>query len=228
MNDVLRLLESERETERRFVGEAESEPNRPTGWPAALLVCHIASWREQLRDRLVQLRDADPITPPPQDIDAFNASKLTQGAGVPLAAAAARSDQALGTLIDMWKAMGDRPFAWYVARMTGEALIRNSYAHPRIHLAEHFIERGDKVRGYRIYEESAAELRKAEAPGHILGPALYNLACGRVSQGQFDEALLLLEEALPMRADIRANAQEDPDLAALKDDPRFQALLRDR
>src|SRR2546425_6253029 len=95
MKDVLQLLESERETERRFVGEAESEPNHPTGWPAALLICHIASWREQLRDRLGQLRGGRPITPPPQDIDAFNASNLARGAGVPLASAAERSDPGL-------------------------------------------------------------------------------------------------------------------------------------
>jgi len=103
--------------------------------------------------------------------------------------------------MDMWKAMGDRPFTWYVARRTGEALIRNSYAHLRNHLAEHFIERGDRASGYRIYEESAIELRKGEAPGHILGPALYNVACARAGQGRADEALRLLEEALPMLAD---------------------------
>jgi hypothetical protein len=228
MKDVLRLLESERETERRFVKQALSEPDHPTGWPAHLLMSHIASWREQLRDRLVQLRDGHPITPPPHDVDAFNAANLAQDARVPLPGAAKRSEQALAELIDMWDAMGERPFSWFTARTTGEALIRNRYSHPRIHLAEHFIERGDEGRGYRIYEESAAELRKAEAPGHILGPALYNLACGRVGQGRVDEALRLLEEALPMRADIRAAAQEDPDLVPLRDDPRFEAMVRDR
>jgi len=90
-----------------------------------------------------RLKDGSPITPPPQDIDAFNASNLARDAGVPPAGAAQRSDQPLTDLIDMWYAMGERPFSWFIARTTGEALIRNSYAHPRIHLAEHFIERGD-------------------------------------------------------------------------------------
>ena len=164
MKDVLRLLESERETERRFIGQAESEPDHPTGWPASLLMSHIASWREQLRERFVQLRDGCPTMPPPQDIDAFNAAKLAQGADVPLADAARRSDQALLALIDMWKAMGDRPFTWYVARTPGEALIRNSYAHPRNHLAEHFIERGDRASGYR---KQKAQERPTTGPGTV-------------------------------------------------------------
>ena len=98
MKDVLRLLESERETERRFIGQAESEPDHPTGWPASLLMSHIASWREQPRERFVQLRDGGPTMPPPQDIDAFNASNLARDARVPLAGAAARSDQVLADL----------------------------------------------------------------------------------------------------------------------------------
>ncbi len=121
--------------------------------------------------------------------------------------------------------MGDRPFKWYWANTTGEALIRISYFHPRNHLAEHFVEGGDRARGYRLYEESAAELRQASAPPHTLGPALYKLACARVAEGRLHEALSLLDEALPMRADIHASAADDPDLAALKDEPRFRAML---
>jgi hypothetical protein len=48
MKDVLHLLEAERETERQFVVEVVDESPYPTGWSAALLMAHIASWREQL------------------------------------------------------------------------------------------------------------------------------------------------------------------------------------
>src|SRR5438094_9359597 len=172
---------------------------------------HIASWREQLRERFVQLRDDGPTMPPPQDIDAFNAAKLAQDAGVPLADAARRSDQALLALIDMWKAMGDRPFTWYVARTTGEALIRNSYAHPRNHLAEHFIECGDRAGGYRSYEHSAIELRRAEAKGRILRPAWYSLPRALRPLWRAADALRLLEEPLPMRECFRRVARVDQD-----------------
>jgi tetratricopeptide (TPR) repeat protein len=226
MKDVFRLLEAERETERQFVVEAADESDYPSGWPAAVLMAHIASWREQLRGGLIEASRGETVSAPPTDVDAFNAVELARSAGVSLEAAARRADTLLGDLIDLWATLGDRPFSWYIAKATGEALVRNSYAHPRNHLAEHFIERGDRARAYQIYEESARALRQAEAPPTTLGTALYNLACARVGQRRHDEALRLLEEALPMRADIRAGAEANPDLAPLKNDPRFQALLK--
>jgi hypothetical protein len=225
MKEVLRLLEAERETEHQFVVEAASETDYPAGWPAALLMTHIASWREVLRSGLIEVSRGEMVSAPTIDVDAFNAAELARSAGVSLEEAARRADTLLGDLIDLWATLGDRPFSWYIAKTTGEALVRNSYAHPRNHLAEHFIERGDRARGYQTYEQSASALRQAEAPPTTLGTALYNLACARVGQRRHDEALRLLGEALPMRADLRAGAAADADLAPLRTDPRFQRLL---
>ena len=127
--------------------------------------------------------------------------------------------------IELWATVGDRPFSWFTAKTTGEALVRNSYLHPRTHLAEHYLERGDRTRGAEIFEETLAELRRAETPGQILVPAIYNLAWARVAQGRQDEALELLAEAFSMRDALRSDAAADPRLAALKTNPRFRALL---
>jgi hypothetical protein len=225
MKDVLHLLESEREAERQFVAQAGGEPDYPRGWPGGLLMAHIASWREQLRGALIEASRGQPVSAPPADIDAFNAAQLARSAGISLDEGATRADALLGDLIDLWATLGDRPFSWFTANTTGEALVRNSYYHPRVHLAEHFLERGDSAPAYEIYETTATELRDAAAPPHTLGAALYNLARAQVGQGRRDEALRLLGEALPMRADLRAAAADDPDLAPLKNDPRFHALL---
>jgi tetratricopeptide (TPR) repeat protein len=174
---------------------------------------------------LIEASRGEAVSAPPADIDAFNAVELARSAGTSLEEAATRADVLLGDLIDLWATLGDRPFSWYIAKTTGEALVRNSYAHARNHLAEHFIERGDRARGYQIYEESATALRQAETPPTTLGTALYNLACARVGQRKYDEAIHLLEEALPMRSDLQAGAAADPDLAPLRTDPRFQRLV---
>lgn len=130
----------------------------------------------------------------------------------------------MGELIGLWDVLGERAFSWYVAKTTSEALVRNSYFHPRNHIAEHWIERGNEIRGREIYEATAAELREARAPGHTLGPALYNVACVRVKARRMEEALDILEESLPMRPDLAATAARDPDLAPLRNDPRFKAM----
>lgn len=159
MKDVPRLLESERETERRFVVEAATEPEDSTGWSAALLMFHVSRWRKRLRDALTQASQGLPVTPPLDDVDGVNAAELPRGAGVSLRDAGARSQGSAGQLIDLLTAIGDRPFKWYWANTTEEALIRTSYFHPRNHLAEHFVKRGDRAQGL-FYEESAAELRR--------------------------------------------------------------------
>ena len=225
MKSVRELLEAEREIERGFVAGARTEAPHPTGWSAALLMFHLAVWRERLGDALRQVDRGETHAPPPDNVDELNDRELAAGASESLDDTAKRSDAALGELIALWTSMGDRPFEWYVAKTTGEALIRNSYHHPRVHLAEHFIELGDVARGHRLYEESATQLRKASAPPHTLGAAIYNLACARVAQGKPEEAVRLLEEALPMRPDLPSLAAADPDLAPLRDQPRFRAIV---
>jgi tetratricopeptide (TPR) repeat protein len=186
---------------------------------------HIARWRERFRDSLRELNDGRPVTGPPEDIDAFNERELAEGATATLSDTSARADRAFADVIDLWKEVGERPMTWYVARTTGDAVIRNSYHHPRIHITEHLQQRGDRVSATRVLEESAADLRRAEALPHTLGAALYNLSLARVADGRHDEAIALLEEALRLRPEIRAGAAADLDLAPLRGDPRFQAML---
>ena len=105
---------------------------------------------------------------PPADIDAFNAGELASSAQISLEEAAARAHRLLADLIDLWATLGDRPFKWFTANTTGEALIRNSYVHPRRHLAEHYLERGDQSRGSEIREETLAELHRVDAPQSVI------------------------------------------------------------
>lgn len=50
-------------------------------------------------------------------------------------------------------------------------------------------------------------------------------ACASVGQGRHEDALGLLEVAAPMRPDLRGLAAGDADLAPLKNEPRFRAIL---
>jgi tetratricopeptide (TPR) repeat protein len=225
MSAVRRLLESERETERRFVADARAGETNPKGWPAALIMFHVAMWRERLRKAFDAVQAGRPYAPIPANIDDLNDVELPTGAGVSLDEAAARADAELASLIQLAQAIGERPFKWGLTSTSTEAVLRNSYVHPRNHIAAYLSENGDKPAAHLLFEEAANELRDAPAPNLILGAALCNLAGARVEQERLDEALDLFEEGLSMRPDLRPILAADPDLAVLKNDPRFQSII---
>lgn len=91
----------------------------------------------------------------------------------------------------------------------GRALTFGSYA-----LAE-----DGQVERAREWAERALDADRDE-------PAImYNVACAYILLGDKDEALNLLDRAVKQGYGHRAWLAHDPDLAAVRDDPRFQKLL---
>ena len=226
MAAIRRALESERKAEQEFVETTRGAESAPRGWPAALVLFHIGMWRERLRNALTNISEGKDYERPPAIIDEVNEAELARGIGTPLTDAAARSDHLLAEIIELYVKLGDRPIDWSVSKTTTEAVLRNSFTHPRTHIAEYYRENGEVERARRVTEQAVDELRAAGAPPLVLGAALYNLACARVAERRNDDALALLREAFPMRPDIKAAAAEDSGLGTLRDDARFQELLK--
>ncbi len=57
------------------------------------------------------------------------------------------------------------------------------------------------------------------------GTLLYNLACAEAQLGEAEAALEHLRDAVLERPSLAGNARDDRDLAPLRDDPRFAALV---
>jgi len=228
MTDVRKALEAEREMEREFVSQVTRSETAPQGWPAALILFHLSMWRERLRNALTDVREGRTFTPSPEgrEIDEVNDAELASGLGVSLSDIAERSDTLLAELIALSDQLGERPFKWNVASTTSEALLRNSYTHPRLHYNAYWKENGEPERANGLFEDAVSDMRDASAPPIVMGTVLYNLACTRVAQDRPDEALALLEEAFGIRPDYKATAASDKDLAPLLENPRFQAALK--
>ena len=189
---------------------------------------HVGMWRERMRDALTDLAEGRTPKPPPpiERQDEVNDAELANGIGTPLADAAARSDHLLAEIIALYEKLGDRPFQWYRWNTTTDAILANSYTHPRIHLFEYLRENGEPDRGYQLLEDAVPEMQEASGNPFVHGTALYNLACVRVHQQRLDDALENLEQALKLRPEMKAAAPKDSDLAALHEDPRFQELVK--
>lgn len=227
MSSIRDALEAERRIEQEFVAEASRNEKAPKGWPAALVMFHVGMWRERLRNGLAAAVEGRDYTPPSfSEIDSINDEELASGIGTPLADAAARSDLLMGEIIELYERIGDRPFAWTNTRNTTEAVLRNSFTHPRVHMFDYYRENGLTARGSELFADAVKQMRAAQAPPVILGAVLCNLGAVRAGEGKLDEALELLAEGFPMRPDIRARAAEDDDLQALRGDPKFEALLK--
>jgi hypothetical protein len=212
--------------EQEFVERARQNESAPVGWPAALLLFHLGMSRERMRNSLNDLSEGREPTPPPANIDEVNDAELPNGIGTPLADAAARADHLLTEIIELYARVGQRPFQWYLAKDTTEAVLRNSYVHPRIHMFEYLRENGEQDPANQLFEEMFADMQEAAAPPGIMTTARYKLACARSRQGRGDEALKLLEEVLSARPEMKQTAAKDPDLQALREDPRFQELVK--
>jgi len=92
----------------------------------------------------------------------------------------------------------------------------NGANHAIMHLAE-IAALGDQLPRFRAY---VAELDRVLARGHLpphdSSVLLYNLACHFSLAGELDEARRLLRQAFAQRHDLRATAEDDPDLEALR------------
>jgi hypothetical protein len=186
---------------------------------------HLGMWRERMCDRLSDLSEGREPMPPPEDVEEVNDAELPNGIGTPLADAAARSDRLLGEIIELYEKVGERSFQWYASNNTTEAVLRNSYMHPRTHMFEYFRDNGEQDRANQLFEDEFSDMQ-AIAPPAIATAARYNLACARTHQGRTEEALLLLQEVFAARPEMKPSAAADPDLAPLQGDPRFQELVK--
>jgi hypothetical protein len=63
------------------------------------------------------------------------------------------------------------------------------------------------------------KIQLAETPNHA--GTVYNLACAEACAGRPDDAFEHLTRALELRPAFLETAQNDPDLASIRDDPRF-------
>src|SRR6266851_5396098 len=139
----------------------------PKGWPASLIMFHIARWRERLRSGLTDFDAGRPYTPPPANIDEFNDQELPSGRDLTLKETSARADAELEALTGLIAKVGDQPFNWNLARTTGDALVRNSYFHPRMHISEYWHENGGNDRAHDLIETTATDLREMPAASRI-------------------------------------------------------------
>lgn len=85
--------------------------------------------------------------------------------------------------------------------------------------------RGLALMALEQHERATQEFEEQLARNHAADRALYNLACTSALQEQTERALNYLERAIDRGFAAAAGMEDDPDLARLRDEPRFRRLL---
>jgi hypothetical protein len=148
------------------VERARKEERAPKGWPAALLMFHIGMWRERMRDSLAASVEGREYKLPGAR-DEINDRELAAGIGTPLNDASARADHLLTEIGDLFGKVGDRPVQWFAPVSASDAVLRNSYSHPRVHICEYLAENGDAALAEKLRDEALSELGEMSAPEYV-------------------------------------------------------------
>ena len=76
------------------------------------------------------------------------------------------------------------------------------------------------------YEEALPPMERTAELAPENGEVLYDLAVIRLAVGKEQDALQALERAVSLNPKLKNQAMEDADLAALRDNPAFESLVR--
>ena len=152
--------------EQDFVARARTDEKAPKGWPAALVMFHVGMWRERMRDSLTAAMEGREYVAP-GTADEINDAELAAGIGTPLSDAAARADHLLTEIAELLDRVGDKKVQWFTAPSGAEAVLRNSYSHPRSHICAYLAENGEVTEARRLLDEALRRLAELSAPDYV-------------------------------------------------------------
>lgn len=127
---------------------------------------HLGMWRERMRDALAAAVDGREHRIS-GTADEINDAELAGGIGTPLTDAASRADHLLTEVGELFELVGDKPVRWFTAATAADAVLRNSFSHPHVHICEYLLENGDAPHARKLLDEALSELEKLPAPDYV-------------------------------------------------------------
>jgi len=220
--DQRELLAALTDHERAAIGTADH-------WSVKDVVLHIAFWKNREVERLAAAARGET----PVDLEHYeqvNARVFEEWRERPWLAVIDESERVFDALVAQVRAFDPDALAdpnryeWQNGRSLLSSLVGNGFWHPESHTAQCYIDRGDLPRATRMQEALTEHLAQYGDQLAPRGEALYNLACFYAANGQLDQALAILPEALRLQPDLIEWSKEDADLVPLHDLPAYQAL----
>jgi hypothetical protein len=220
-DEITETLRASRSAEADIIGTMPAEvrdgPGLDGGWSPKDIQAHLTGWKERQAERFAAARLGESVDGPLEDLDAINA-ELHAG----------RADWTWDQIADEAVQVTARLIAEIettdLATLTGSprllgGSIGNGASHSMEHLARlaRVTGTGDE-RVLSFAREIEAIIRASAFPDPDKATFIYNQACYHALAGRLDEARDLLPEAFSMRPDLVEWAQQDSDLAEIRDE----------
>jgi hypothetical protein len=216
--EIIALLELEREQERRFAAAlpaAERELDGTPGQPSAKdTFAHAIGAKWHMHEALSALRAGTEPDPSHDREDIFRAN-----AGRPFEALEKDADRVGDALVADVGALdagtlGSSP-PWIDEATLADEIIQQCATHGMVLMFEVMSRRGGAEDARAAQAAFVAGL-PADASALQRSRALYNLACLDVRTGREDEAVDALAEALRLRPSLAEHVRDDPELAPVR------------
>ena len=222
--DLIAMLQATRAAERDLFAlldqGALTAPGAVGEWSAKDVQLHLAGWRaiEARRlDATLHGRPFDESDPGPQDpVDDSNAALNARHAQLAWTDAEREADASVDALIAVIGSSSNEILCECDGTTAG--IGANGINHAIAHLSDIASLAGGQQRYDVLARQLEAILHRGHLPPRDSGVLLYNLACHHALSGEPDEARRVLRTAFSQRHDLVAVAEDDPDLAAIRDD----------
>jgi hypothetical protein len=203
----------------------------PHRWAAVPLLAHITEFKFQQSERVRAILSGQ--TPPEfGDIDHASPDVYAAYASRACDDVVADIRGTTTSLLDGMRALSDEDLLdpsrhpWLRGRMLWLQIIVRGFWHPTGHIADYYLRHGQPGRAVALQAHAVATAAYLDAPDPATGMAYYGLACAQAVAGLADSAAVSLTAAVERNPDLRANADRDPDLAALRDSGRLDVIVR--
>jgi tetratricopeptide (TPR) repeat protein len=227
---LIQLLDLGRSLQQEFIADLDPAARSAAGtwenWAVKDELAHTIAWQLNSLARIAALQHAEPV-PDFSDYQSINRSIYDTNRDRTLAEIVAEADRAYADFVALVHSASEDELTYplnFLGKETSTLqaeIISNGLEHPVLHYTDYYRRQGDLPRAMQIYEASVAAV--ADWPEQY-GLARYNLACFYALNGQEDQAIAALGEALRLRPDLVEWSKQDTDLVALRDSAAYQAL----
>jgi hypothetical protein len=207
-----------------------ADPGDERRWAAVPTVAHNTEFKTQQAERITAVLTG--CAPPTfGEIDHRSPAVYGRYAAWAAVAVPGESRQVTASLIDGVAALGDDDLVdptrhpWLNGRPLWLQIVVRGFWHPTGHVADYYLGHGQQARAVALQEHTLTTTRYLGAPDQVAGMAAYSLACAQAVAGSTEDAARTLAEAIALNADVRANADRDPDLEPLRGSGQLTAIL---